>query len=166
MPPVNVFMVELLRATNVPLGLVTNGEQWMLVYAARGEVSSYCSWYASLWQDEPITLRAFCAMLGLRRFFGVASDSTLLAQLQESSQDQQDVTDQLGYQVREAVEVLVQCFDALDQESNRKLLAGVAPAAQYDAALPVMMRLVFLFSAEERGLLHLGKTLYDQNYAV
>ncbi len=29
-----------------------------------------------------------------------------------------------------------------------------------------MMRLVFLFSAEERGLLHLGKPLYDNNYAV
>ena len=29
-----------------------------------------------------------------------------------------------------------------------------------------MMRLVFLFSAEERGLLHLGKPLYDDNYAV
>lgn len=28
------------------------------------------------------------------------------------------------------------------------------------------MRLVFLFSAEERGLLHLGEPLYDDNYAV
>lgn len=36
----------------------------------------------------------------------------------------------------------------------------------YEAALTVMMRLVFLFSAEERGLLHLGKPLYDENYAV
>src|SRR5260370_28854917 len=29
-----------------------------------------------------------------------------------------------------------------------------------------MMRLVFLFSAEERGLLLLGDPLYDQHYAV
>ena len=29
-----------------------------------------------------------------------------------------------------------------------------------------MMRLVFLFSAEERGLLLLGDPLYDQNYAL
>ena len=29
-----------------------------------------------------------------------------------------------------------------------------------------MMRLVFLFSAEERGLLHLGEPIYDNNYAV
>ncbi len=159
-------MMELLHGAGVPLGLVTNGEQWMLVYAPPGEVTGYTSWYASLWLDEPITLRAFHSLLGVRRFFGVAADGSLQALLKESSSDQQEVTDQLGYQVREAVEVLVQSFDALDKESDRKLLKGVSPSAQYDAALTVMMRLVFLFSAEERGLLHLGKPLYDDNYAV
>ena len=159
-------MMELLHGAGVPSGLITNGEQWMLVYAPRGEVTGYASWYASLWLDEPITLRAFHSLLGVRRFFGVAADGTLQALLKESASDQQEVTDQLGYQVREAVEVLVQSFDALDKESNRTLLKGVSPATQYDAALTVMMRLVFLFSAEERGLLHLGKPLYDDNYAV
>ena len=159
-------MMELLHGANVPLGLVTNGEQWMLVYAPRGETTGYASWYGSLWLDEPITLRAFHSLLGVRRFFGVAADSTLLALLKESANDQQEVTDQLGYQVREAVEVLVQSFDALDKESNRTLLKGVKPIALYDSALTIMMRLVFLFSAEERGLLHLGKPLYDDNYAV
>lgn len=159
-------MMELLHGANVPLGLVTNGEHWMLVYAPRGETTGYASWYGSLWLDEPITLRAFHSLLGVRRFFGVAADSTLLALLKESANDQQEVTDQLGYQVREAVEVLVQSFDALDKECNRTLLKGIKPASLYDSALTVMMRLVFLFSAEERGLLHLGKPLYDDNYAV
>lgn len=159
-------MMELLHAADVPLGLVTNGEHWMLVYAPRGETTGYASWYASLWMDEHITLRAFHSLLGARRFFGVAADTTLAALLRESAQDQQEVTDQLGYQVRAAVEVLVQSFDALDRESSRKLLEGVSETALYDAALTVMMRLVFLFSAEERGLLHLGKPLYDENYAV
>ena len=159
-------MMELLHGAGVPLGMITNGEQWMLVYAPRGEVTGYTSWYASLWLDEPITLRAFHSLLGVHRFFGVAADGTLQALLKESASDQQEVTDQLGHQVREAVEVLVQSFDALDKESNRTLLKGVSPSAQYDAALTVMMRLVFLFSAEERGLLHLGKPLYDDNYAV
>jgi hypothetical protein len=36
----------------------------------------------------------------------------------------------------------------------------------YEAALTVMMRLVFLLSAEEQGLLLLGNPIYDQNYAV
>lgn len=159
-------MMELLHGTGIPLGLVTNGEQWMLVYAPRGETTGYASWYGNLWMDEPITLRAFHSLLGVRRFFGVATDSTLLALLKESAQDQQEVTDQLGYQVREAVEVLVQSFDALDKESGRQLLKGVSEITIYDAALTIMMRLVFLFAAEERGLLHLGKPLYDDNYAV
>lgn len=159
-------MMELLHGAGVPLGLVTNGEHWLLVYAPRGETTGFASWYASLWLDEPITLRAFHSLLGVRRFFGVAADSTLLAMLHESANDQQEVTDQLGYQVREAVEVLVQSLEALDKESHRALLKGVAETTLYDAALTVMMRLVFLFSAEERGLLHLGKPLYDDNYAV
>lgn len=159
-------MTELLHATGVPLGLVTNGEQWMLVFAPRGETAGYASWYSALWLDEPTTLRAFHSLLGVRRFFGVAADSTLLGLLKESAQDQQEVTDQLGYQVRQAVQVLVQAFDSLDQDSNRTLLKGVSEPVLYEAALTVMMRLVFLFSAEERGLLHLGKPLYDDNYAV
>jgi hypothetical protein len=159
-------MMDLLHSASVSLGLVTNGEHWMLVYAPRREATGYASWYGALWLDEPITLRAFHSLLGVRRFFGVAADSTLLALLKESAKDQQEVTDQLGYQVREAVEVLVQSFDALDKESKRTLLRDVKPPVLYDAALTIMMRLVFLFSAEERGLLHLGKPLYDDNYAV
>src|SRR5436190_8631393 len=62
--------------------------------------------------------------------------------------------------------MLVQAFDRIDAESGRMLLAGVSEQALYDSALTVMMRLVFLFSAEERGLLLLGDPLYDQHYAV
>jgi hypothetical protein len=159
-------MMELLHVSGVPLGLLTNGEHWMLVYAPRGETTGYASWYGALWLDEPITLRAFHSLLGVRRFFGVDAPNTLLGLLKESASDQQEVTDQLGYQVREAVQVLVQAFDMLDQDANRTLLKGLKETDLYDSALTVMMRLVFLFSAEERGLLHLGKPLYDDNYAV
>ena len=46
-------MMELLHAADVPLGLVTNGEQWMLVYAPRGETTGFASWYADLWMQDP-----------------------------------------------------------------------------------------------------------------
>lgn len=159
-------MMELLHAADVPLGLVTNGEQWMIVYAPRGETTGFASWYADLWMQEPITLRAFHSLLHLRRFLGVAEPDTLAALYAESAKDQQEVTDQLGYQVRRAVEMLVQAFDRIDAESERKLLAGVSEKDLYNGALTVMMRLVFLFSADERGLLLLGDPLYDQHYAV
>lgn len=159
-------MMELLHAADVPLGLVTNGEQWMLVYAPRGETTGFASWYADLWMQEPITLRAFHSLLHLRRFLGVAEPETLAGLYAASSKDQQEVTDQLGYQVRQAVEMLVQAFDRIDAESGRTLLADVSEKTLYDSALTVMMRLVFLFSADERGLLLLGDPLYDQHYAV
>jgi hypothetical protein len=159
-------MMELLHATDLPVGLVTNGEEWMLVYAPRGETTGFASWYADLWMQEPLTLRAFHSLLHLRRFLGVAADETLSALLTASSKDQQEVTEQLGFQVRKAVEVLVQAFDKLDAESERELLGGVDAKELYNSALTVMMRLVFLFSAEEKGMLLLGDRLYDSHYAV
>lgn len=159
-------MMELLHGTGVRLGLVTNGEHWMLVNAPKGETTGYISWYATLWQEEKLTLRAFCSLLGVERFFSVDESETIEALLAESVNSQQEVTDQLGFQVREAVEVLVQSIDRVDQDRNRELLVGVSEGKLYEAALTVMMRLVFLFSAEERGLLLLGDPVYDQFYAV
>ena len=159
-------MMELLHATGVRLGLVTNGERWLLVDAPRGDTTGFASWYAGYWQEEPITLRAFRTLLSARRFFSVPEDETLAAMLAESASNQQEVTDQLGYQVRKAVEVLIQSLDRADQDRGRQLLGTVPEAELYEAALTVMMRLVFLFSAEERGLLLLGDPLYDQHYAV
>jgi hypothetical protein len=47
-----------------------------------------------------------------------------------------------------------------------KLLTGVEEKILYESALTVMMRLVFLFCAEERELLLPGGDLYDKNDAV
>ena len=159
-------MMELLHGTDVRLGLVTNGEHWLLVNAPKGEATGYISWYATLWQEEKLTLRAFRSLLGVERFFSVDESESIEALLAESVNSQQEVTDQLGFQVREAVEVLVQSIDRADQDRNRELLAGLPETRLYEAALTVMMRLVFLFSAEERGLLLLGDPVYDQFYAV
>lgn len=159
-------MMELLHASDIRLGLITNGERWMLVDAPRNETTGFASWYASLWLEEKITFQAFRTLLGVERFFNVPDDQTLEALLAESAQNQQEVTDQLGYQVRRAVEVLIQSLDRADQDHGRQLLVDIPETELYEAALTVMMRLVFLFCAEERGLLLLGDPLYDENYAV
>ena len=62
--------------------------------------------------------------------------------------------------------MLIQSLDRADQDHGRELLGGVSEAELYEAALTVMMRLVFLFCAEERELLLLGDPLYNQNYAL
>ncbi len=160
-------MTELLHGTGVRLGLVTNGEHWMLVDAPKGETTGYASWYASLWIEEYITLRAFRSLLSASRFFNVPDDETLEALLAKSASNQQEVTDQLGYQVRRAVEVLIHSLDRADQDHGRSLLSEVPEAVLYESALTVMMRLVFLFCAEERELIPSKPfPVYEQNYSV
>lgn len=160
-------MTELLHGAGVRLGLVTNGEHWMLVDAPKGETTGYASWYASLWLEEQITLKAFRSLLSASRFFNVPDDQTLEALLAKSASNQQEVTDQLGYQVRRAVEVLIHSLDRADQDFGRELLAEVMPEQLYESALTVMMRLVFLFCAEERELIPSKPfPVYEQNYSV
>jgi hypothetical protein len=158
-------MVTLCRATGCRLGLVTNGERWMLVDAPVGAVTTFASWYARIWSQEPVTLQAFVHLLGIRRFF-VDEAERLPALFDRSLKFQDEVTDALGEQVRRAVEVLIQSLDKADQDRDRELLRGVKEAELYEAALTVMMRLVFLLSAEERGLLLLGDERYEANYAL
>lgn len=158
-------MTLLCRAHGVRVGLLTDGERWMLVNAPVGSTSSQASWYARLWFQEPITLKAFQSLLGVRRCFGPAEE-TLESLLDESLKHHEEVTDTLGEQVRRAVEVLVQCLDKADEDRNRELLHDVKPAELYEAGLTVMMRLVFVLCAEERGLLLLGDSVYDRCYAV
>ncbi|MEB3356794.1 MAG: hypothetical protein VKK04_08715, partial [Synechococcales bacterium] len=160
-------MMELLHACDVRLGLLTNGEHWMLVNAPKGETTGFISWYATLWQEEKITLRAFRSLLGVSRFFGVDDSEILEVMLAKSVNSQQEVTDQLGYQVRQAVEVLVQSIDRIDQDRGRSLLKGLPETQLYESALTVMMRLVFLFFAEENALIPSHETeFYDTHYAV
>jgi predicted RecB family endonuclease len=158
-------MVTLCRATGCRLGLVTNGERWMLVDAPVGAVTTFASWYARIWAQEPITLQAFVHLLGMRRFF-VDESERLPVLFDRSLKFQDEVTDALGEQVRRAVEVLIQSLDKADQDRDRELLRDVKESELYEAALTVMMRLVFLLSAEERGLLLLGDERYEANYAL
>lgn len=158
-------MVQLCRAIGCRLGLVTNGERWMLIDAPVGAVTTFASWYARIWSQEPITLQAFVHLLGIRRFFFNEAEQ-LPALFDRSMKYQDEVTDALGEQVRRAVEVLIQALDKADQDRDRELLRDVKEPVLYEAALTVMMRLVFLLSAEERGLLLLGDERYEANYAI
>ena len=169
-PPVD-RMLLLLRGLQtqggtVRLGLVTNGDSWVLVSVAPNETATLVRWSSEIWFDEPLTLRTFYTFLGARRFFGVPDDETLEALLTRSAKDSHEVTDRLGAQVRRATEVLVQTIDRLDRDSRGKLLDGISPRVLYDAAVTVMMRLVFLLAAEERKQILDGNSVYDQYYAV
>ena len=158
-------MVQLCRASQCRLGLVTNGENWVLIDAPVGSMSTSAGWQARLWIQESISLQSFVHLLGISRFF-VTAEEQLSALIDRSLQYQDEVTSALGTQIQRAIEVLIQSLDKYDLESGRTLLNGVTERELYEAALTVMMRLVFLLSAEERGLLLLDDGAYQKNYAL
>jgi hypothetical protein len=161
-------MSQLCRKTKIRLGLVTNGEQWILVDAPEGGITSYGTWYARLWSQEPRTLEAFYSLLNIGSLFnGFGLEGLKLTALfEESIAHQDNVTETLGNQVQAAVELLIQSLDRLNKDSHGELLRGISDAELYESSLTYMMRLVFLLCAEERGLLLLGDETYEANYAV
>lgn len=157
---------ELAKATGTPLALVTDGARWTLVWARPNQTTGTCTWRAELWMEEPLTLRAFATLLGARRFFALPVEEGLAELLQHSADKQQEVADQLGAQVRHAVELLVATLDREDRERHGELLMDLESAEVYRGAVTVMMRLVFLFVAEERKLLPIDDPLYAETLAA
>ena len=145
---------------------MTDGARWTLVWAREGETTGTCTWRANLWLEEQITLRAFTTLLGARRFFNLPVEEGLAELLQESAGKQQEVADQLGAQVRRAVELLIATLDREDRDRHGELLQDLEGAEVYKGAVTVMMRLVFLFVAEERRLLPIDDPRYAETLAA
>lgn len=142
----------LLRQTGVRSGLVTNGGEWLLVHVPADRTATFVTWYTNLLVEERITLRAVRSLLGTRRLFGVDDPETLDGLFERSRDDEREVTDQLGLQTRRAVELLISAFDRADRDTGGKLLEHIPEYRLYEAALAVVMRIIFLLAAEARGL--------------
>jgi len=156
----------LARASGVPLALVTDGERWTLVWSRTGQTTGVCAWRAEIWLQEPIALRAFVTLLGARRFFSLPPEEGLAELLRESADKQQEVTDRLGTQVRHAVELLIATLDRADRDRHGELLRRLDDEEVYHGAVTVMMRLVFLFVAEDRRLLPIDDQAYAETLAA
>jgi hypothetical protein len=164
-------MAALCRSVGCQLGLVTDGDMFTLVWAnPTGGVGS-ATWIASVFAEggEGPLLDSFATILGAKRFFSVAPENQLEALLAESANAQTEVTNQLGLQVRQAVELLVAAISRTDRDrphTTDSPLLGVEPTTIYQATCTVLMRIVFLLYAEERRLLPLGDHRYDANYSA
>ena len=159
-------LAVLLRARDVPIGLVTDGRWWAIVWAPRGGAMGVAVWDASLFSEEPDSLAALIALFCRARFLGVADADRLPELLAESSVRQDEITDKLGLQVRDAVELLITTFDRLDHDAGGGLLAGVDDDELYSGAVTVMMRIIFVLFAEERRLLPSDHSVYDAGYSI
>lgn len=155
------------RHFGVPLAVVSDGDHLTLVHARDNETpTGRGTWRASEFAAEPVLLDSLFSMLGARRFTGAEPGDTPKALLAESVDSQADVTDQLGTQVRQAVELLVNAISRANLERNGALLEGVGHHEVYEAAVTVMMRLVFLLRAEESDLLPVDDPDYQRLYAI
>lgn len=156
------------RRHQIPLGLATDGRWWALVWAPADGVTSVTTWDDGLWLEERDTLTAFHSLLERRRFLGVPDAETLPALLAAGLEQQEEITESLGRQVRQAVEMLVEAIGRAGRRGGpaEKLLAQVEPDEVYRGAVTAMMRLLFLLFAEERLLLPADDELYLQSYSA
>lgn len=157
---------RLLREAGVEIGLLTNGESWRLVVASPSETTSWMTWTTQTWNDDPLTLAAFKDLLGESRFFAGPRDQTILELIKQSRERQLDVADQLGNQVRNALQILVHELDRVDAELHGAFLENYSEAGIFESGVAFIMRLIFTLYAEENGLLPHGNVAYDRSYGV
>ncbi|MFH9979044.1 Eco57I restriction-modification methylase domain-containing protein, partial [Streptomyces sp. NPDC017179] len=166
-------LARLLRHHGVPLGLVTDGRWWCLVWAPLGGVTTTAVFDTIGWNEaaERNVVRAFVSLLRRRRFFEYDEPETLVGLLKASLAAGEDVTEALGVQVRQAVELLVDAIGRADVRAVENGAAGlhadgVGAGEVYRASVAVMMRVVFLLFAEERGLLPADNEVYARSYSA
>lgn len=161
-------MSMLLRKAGVPVGLVTDGQWWSIVWAAEGKPTGSGTVNALTWAEEPLLRDALFTLVDQRRFRAKDSEQRLARLLERSELEAEEITETLGTQIRKSVELLVQAF-------SEQRIAAVRhgdpdpltddPEDVYQAAVTIMMRVVFLLFAEERGMLP-TEQLYWDSYAV
>ena len=161
-------MAVLLRETGVAIGVVTDGRWWGLVSAAKDVTTASGVWDALLWREERSSRDAFLALASYSSIAGGATEKRLPALFAKSVASAEEITEALGDQVRRAVELVLQSMSdthlrALAQGESSPLPTD--PKAVYEGAVTVLMRIVFLLFAEERGLLP-EHDLYRSSYAI
>ena len=161
---------RLLRETGVPIGLLANGTQLRLVYAPPKENSGSLAFPVGAMTEVSgrLILGAFHLLLGSWTLFTGPGDARLPALLQRSRDYQASVSELLAEQVLHALYELLRGFEAADDRAQGTLLRQLAarsPADIYGGLVTVLLRLVFILFAEDRGLLP-ASGLYVRHYSV
>ncbi|WP_167666603.1 Eco57I restriction-modification methylase domain-containing protein [Micromonospora narathiwatensis] len=161
-------MEAMLRGAGVAIGIVTDGRWWALVCARPDAMVASGIVDAQTWVEEPLTRNAFLTVVARQYIIGGDPNERLPKLFEESVAAAEEITEALGAQVRRAVELLIQAFDETAADHHRRGLRDPLPDDPHDtysAAVTVMMRVVFLLFAEERGLLPQSE-LFLQGYGI
>ena len=167
---------RLLRGAGVPAGLLFNGVALRLVSAPRGESSGWMDFRVA---DMRSTAgRPLCSALRLllseQRLLALPRAQRLAALLEDSRKYQNEVSERLAEQVMHALYELLRGLQAAHDASGGELLRELLrepPSADgdrndvYRGLLSVILRLVFLLYAEERGMLPEDET-FGRHYSL
>jgi hypothetical protein len=159
---------RLLRESGVPAGLLVSPKAIRLVYAPKGESSGHITFkIADMVQvaGRPM-LAALHMLLSSERLFSLATEQRLPALLAASRKYQSLVSTKLSRQVMEALFDLLRGFQAAhDQNAILESVLRTDPNQVYAGLLTVLLRLVFVLYAEDRGLLS-SDPIFVNNYSV
>src|SRR5260370_13592740 len=161
---------RLLRQNNIAIGLLLNGDSIRLVYAPSGESSGHitCHWTdMSTVAGRPM-VAALYLLLGMERLFALGEKERLPAILANSRKFQNQVSTQLSGQLLAALYELLRGFQSAHAKSGGTLLSGPLekdPDHIYHGLLTILLRLVFLLFAEDRGLVSTDP-VYTNHYSL
>lgn len=150
-------MERLLRETKVPIGVLFNGTQIRLLYAPHGENAGNITFTVRHMTEvagRPI-LAAMHMLLREACSGATPSEARLPALLRRSREYQSTVSTTLAQQVLDSLYELLRGFQAADERAKGELLRAVLaknPDDVYAGLLNVLMRMVFLLFAEDRGI--------------
>ncbi|MSP17908.1 MAG: hypothetical protein EXR73_15120, partial [Myxococcales bacterium] len=168
-------VVEYLRRRRIPLGLVTNGREWRLIFADADNLA-WVEWTADRWlEGDSLThslglLRRVLSPASLapppasatRSADGEVRASPLLAAIRQTRRGQARLSKELGERVRACVELLLHARrPVLEMSWNEAEGKSV-----YAAACHFVMRLVVVLFAEARELLPVDSPMYHHAYGL
>jgi N-6 DNA Methylase len=161
---------RLLRSSQIPTGILWNGEALRLVYAPRGESSGHLTFPLAAMGEVAgrLILGALDTLLNAQRMFNGSSDRRLPQILASSRDYQSAVSEQLAEQVVDALWELLRGFQIADGAANGRLLGNVSEDWNqhlYGGLITTLMRLVFMLYAEDEGIMP-NDPVYQQYYSV
>ncbi len=161
---------RLLRETRVPAGILFKGRTIRLLSAPRGESSGWMDFHVR--DMLPTAGRPLVAAMRLLlreyRLLTGPAEHRLAGLLEASRKYQNVVSERLSEQVLHGLYELLRGFEQAHVKSHGNLLAHDLeqdPDNVYRALLTVILRLVFLLYAEERGMLT-GDSTFAAHYSV
>lgn len=159
--------LQWLRQGPEQLAIVTNGQQWRLIFAGL-DYDAFVEWELDQWLAEGGTTPEFDGLRALitPELWTPPEDKTpcpLLAAINDSRKGQSDLSQLLGERVRQAAELLIQGHAAALNAQN----GGLDPQDIYRAGVRMIMRMVIVFFAESReGLLPRDNPIYHGSYSL